>query len=595
MFRSFNGALSYTFAPIFIAVWLVGSAVQAANWTVMVYMAGDNNLSDALVNDVLEMMKVGSTKDVNIVVQAELSSLFSSFKHNGHTYRFRVLKDRLEWHDLGTNLDMADPATLSAFIGWASRNYPADHYALFLWDHGLGWMGGNNDTMRAGMRGLLEDRTSGTFMSLGELKDSLAQSAVFFDLIEFDACLMGMLEVAATVYDYTKYITFSEATEPGDGNPYDKIFHLLVSKPEMGGRQLAATIVYSYVEHYRNAKNGLVSVTKSGLDSTIVPSLVTRTVSLAEALEHALSDPSSVDRLVRVQKEVQTFYGLTGSTDLYDFCDKVADLGGEVGQRARAVKMLFNNDQLIESHYTPQAAEGGLVATSSVSSAHGIAIFFPWFRDVTRDVMHEYRQFCSSAGMSQWFAFVDNLHHKVQETHMVTSEGGFIIAAFWTDSDGFKSSADIDLYVVEPDAAYAPWLGQTTPNGFFSADSLDSGNNFEVYTARERVEKGLYLPVLNLYDLGFESRVRAYCFYSRDPSLHNVITWGPNFMDMYLPAPDPEDWDEWVMYLLSMNFYSDWWIPGEVQKTLSRAPLPAVQAFWNAVRDQYLNKRQGAF
>ena len=35
-----------------------------AKWTVMVYMAGDNNLDGAALRDIAEMARVGSTKDV---------------------------------------------------------------------------------------------------------------------------------------------------------------------------------------------------------------------------------------------------------------------------------------------------------------------------------------------------------------------------------------------------------------------------------------------------------------------------------------------------------------------------------------------------
>ncbi len=37
----------------------------------MVYMAGDNNLDGAALRDIAEMSKVGSTKDVNVLVQLD--------------------------------------------------------------------------------------------------------------------------------------------------------------------------------------------------------------------------------------------------------------------------------------------------------------------------------------------------------------------------------------------------------------------------------------------------------------------------------------------------------------------------------------------
>ncbi|PIP08843.1 MAG: hypothetical protein COX51_02100, partial [Syntrophobacteraceae bacterium CG23_combo_of_CG06-09_8_20_14_all_50_8] len=47
------------------------NASNKAKWTVMVYMAGDNNLDGAALRDIAEMAKVGSTKDVNVLVQLD--------------------------------------------------------------------------------------------------------------------------------------------------------------------------------------------------------------------------------------------------------------------------------------------------------------------------------------------------------------------------------------------------------------------------------------------------------------------------------------------------------------------------------------------
>src|SRR5690349_2763922 len=43
----------------------------AAEWTYMQYFAMDNNLESSLYGDLAEMQAVGSTDDVNIVVQAD--------------------------------------------------------------------------------------------------------------------------------------------------------------------------------------------------------------------------------------------------------------------------------------------------------------------------------------------------------------------------------------------------------------------------------------------------------------------------------------------------------------------------------------------
>ena len=47
----------------------VEAAGAGADWTVMVYLAGDNNLDGAGVADLREMKKVGSSASVNVIAQ----------------------------------------------------------------------------------------------------------------------------------------------------------------------------------------------------------------------------------------------------------------------------------------------------------------------------------------------------------------------------------------------------------------------------------------------------------------------------------------------------------------------------------------------
>ena len=111
------------------------SASGKAKWTVMVYMAGDNNLDGAVLRDIAEMAKVGSTRDVNVLVQLDRIE-------DKLTRRFRITegsgfkKDCIEsFGDTNTG----DPQILYDFVRWAVDNYPADRHCLILWNHGSGW------------------------------------------------------------------------------------------------------------------------------------------------------------------------------------------------------------------------------------------------------------------------------------------------------------------------------------------------------------------------------------------------------------------------------------------------------------------------
>ena len=83
------------------------------------------------------MEKVGSTKDVNVVVQwASLD--------NGNTQRLFVTQDSspevksLVVEDLPA-VDMGDYRNLVEFVRWGAKNYPAKKYFVDVWNHGSGW------------------------------------------------------------------------------------------------------------------------------------------------------------------------------------------------------------------------------------------------------------------------------------------------------------------------------------------------------------------------------------------------------------------------------------------------------------------------
>ena len=67
---------------------------QPASWTIMVYLDGDNNLEDAAIDDVNEMEMIGSSDEVNIIVQFDRIDSYD--ETNGDwkdTRRFRIIQE----------------------------------------------------------------------------------------------------------------------------------------------------------------------------------------------------------------------------------------------------------------------------------------------------------------------------------------------------------------------------------------------------------------------------------------------------------------------------------------------------------------------
>ncbi|MFH1732956.1 MAG: clostripain-related cysteine peptidase [Planctomycetota bacterium] len=237
--RDHSGSIDVVFERLEARVLL------AANWTVMVYLDGDNDLEDAAVIDLNEMETVGSTPEVSIVVQFDRIDWYDS--SNGDwtdTRRGLVIRDAdvdLISSPLATmgELNMGDPATLTNFVQWGATNYPADHYALILWDHG------------AGTDGVCYDETSGDDrLTLAELSGALAAAGTQIDIVGFDACLMGMMETVYEIRDYAGIMVGSEPSIPAAGWPYDTFLADLAAVPGQTPAQLATSIVARFGQSY---------------------------------------------------------------------------------------------------------------------------------------------------------------------------------------------------------------------------------------------------------------------------------------------------------------------------------------------------------
>ncbi len=243
------------------------SSPRLESWTFMVYLDGDNDLEGAGIEDFLEMSSIGSTEDVNIVVQFDrIAGYDSSYGDWSGTKRFFIAKGMAPTPanavmDLG-EANMGNPATLVNFVNWSKASFPAEKYALILWNHGGGWRARSKaELWRERLEKKKEkiifkavcwdDTNSGDCLYMDEVQRALNSSGGA-GLIGFDACLMGMVEVAYEIRNYGQVMVGSEETEPWGGWPYNGILGDLTANPSWTPSQLGSAIVDDYYRAYGN-------------------------------------------------------------------------------------------------------------------------------------------------------------------------------------------------------------------------------------------------------------------------------------------------------------------------------------------------------
>jgi hypothetical protein len=389
-------------------------------WTYMVYLGADNNLSSAGINDIEEMAQVGSNDNVAIVVQAEFSPNYSSGVPDTKTRRFLVQKGTAAENlnaatDIG-NVDMGSAGALTDFIQWAAETYPADRYALVLWDHGAGWKERAYNATSTKFRGAIQDETSGSFMSLPDLAAAVRNAGVQIDLINFDACLMAMYEVAYEFKGLADFLVFSEETEPGDGDPYDAILQDLVVDPEMSPRELSTAIVYHYDASYTSYVQQYPGelTTKSAIDLSMLDSLDSSVCDFGKAL---MADSSAAAVALAARSNTQD-YAYTSNHDLYDLASYVAQntSTGESNDAAAAIISILD-DMVVESLANPDNAG---------SQNKGVAIYFPDSSEASQEELADYSLLACNTAVRQsqsgtWGEFVE---WEVQQSGGPTGEVG---------------------------------------------------------------------------------------------------------------------------------------------------------------------------
>jgi hypothetical protein len=188
-------------------------------------------------------------------------------------------------------------------------------------------------------------------------------TSIKLDLVGFDACLMGMVEVAHALRDVANYVVGSEETEPLNGWPYDAILGALDAIPSYSPADLAGTIVNEYVDSYPTTKTHL---TQSAADVTKLSNLVNKINAFTDA---ANSEWANLE--IARDNSFRYHHGCPSEVcwgiDLWDFADEVCKevTSSAIENAAFDIQNAIDDFIISERHST------------DMDESHGIAIYFP--------------------------------------------------------------------------------------------------------------------------------------------------------------------------------------------------------------------------
>ncbi len=432
------------------------------NWNIMLYMAGDNNLSE-------EMVWAQHDLEKQVPPNAVISVQFDARASYIPVHRY-VLKagEKIQRHPVRTHgpefdrfmddrnsvrigpreklvpEDSGNPTTLLNFIWWATRQAtqkPDLAYAES-WDYGKAkeWKhllilsghgaGSEND--------FLSDDTSRDSLTIPELsavladatllifgKDDTGQAQGKIDILGMDSCMMSTAEVYYQVRDSVRYLVAAEGFEPNSGWPYAQMLEKLQQRSAIDEpSDMAMNIVRDYIGYYTEyAYNGGQSVDLSACNVScdFKKEMNDFSGALIEALK--TDDDLVRDSIIMAHWWAQT-YKSDQYVDLVDFADRLLNSPGlkntHIPDSCTAlIKVITGKETLKakEDAHPDRVVLLSAYAGPAFQFSNGLSVYFPWSADSRQYVPKKNQESLLFASDTNWHEFLDVYETKTCRTH----------------------------------------------------------------------------------------------------------------------------------------------------------------------------------
>ncbi len=200
------------------------------DWTIMFYMAADNNLTSEAIVDIQAIEN--STFPSSTSVLCLLDNKSESATKSG-LYELSKKGIKLKEYQ---SLNMANSKTLESYLDYSFTEYPAEKFALILWGHSSGW------------KSMFIDDSANDTMPINELADSIENSLMKIgkkkiDIIAFDASFTTNSETICEFKDIGDYYIGNVDLSTFSGWDYDTIFS------RFDGNNKVSTVCDCFLEH----------------------------------------------------------------------------------------------------------------------------------------------------------------------------------------------------------------------------------------------------------------------------------------------------------------------------------------------------------
>lgn len=414
-------------------------------WTLMVYMS-DCNLEPLGIMNINEMEYYGSTTNLNIVVQfdrwngIQSGELVSGDDESNGDWttakRFYITKDSNDKDDTIRSREVAnlgeincgDPQELVKFAQWTMTKYPADNYALILWDHGGGIDGVCYDEYP-------EDQL--TVPEVGQALRTITSSGTNkIDVLGFCACLMSTVEVAHECSKYADYMVASEILITGKGWDY-AFLEDMGADPAIQPRQVATRIVDTFMtfsEKYAFKYSNSLTV----LDLTKMPAVDKALKDLSKASMDAGESESDNIQTARSESQPVMEGQASKGVDIYHLLINYKDITEDLTVKdsiTKALDALYETNAYFKKFYPAKGFD--------ISNLRGMSLYHPDFGAMFEEDASTYASLAFSADVG-WDDLLTGYYEDTKPEQVLS----FVNDSLWYDTydldrDGWNDTMSI--------------------------------------------------------------------------------------------------------------------------------------------------------
>ena len=286
--------------------------------SVLIYMAGENNLSSFADQDLTEIKEGSkSLKDnQNLIVYVD-----NTKKPYMARVKDGVLVDSVDMEESSS----ADPTVMENIIRQMRTKYPAKSYGMVLWGHCTGWLITNDSIPYAGTRAYgVDQKPKSYWMNIPSMARAIAKgmNQEKMKFIFGDCCNFGSIEIAYELRNAAEYIIGSPAEIPDPGAPYEEIMPDLFSQNDNFYQALIDDYYNHYIKAFKEDFNYFYNRTPGDLDGYSEPLSAIRTSALEELAQATANLLSTIPEKLKPEGELDfngvTFYAWNVTKLAYD-------------------------------------------------------------------------------------------------------------------------------------------------------------------------------------------------------------------------------------------------------------------------------------